>query len=102
MAFGKINDNDIPNELDSKDDKCVNRNSNVDAEDDHSIKSLSSSASSEEQARVNQLSFSPTRKDQVRKSLNKRGLPPLPKERKKHSLDVYETETLNNQELEKN
>ena len=61
---------------------------------------MTSLASSEEQVRVNQLNFSPTRKDHVGISLNKRGLPPLPKERKKISSDVYETETLNNQEIE--
>ena len=74
----------------------MNRNPSGDTEDDHSMDSMPSSTSSEEKESQNQLSLSPRRKDQVGTSYNKRGLPPLPKERKKLSLDEQEIETIAN------
>ena len=95
-TFEQINDNALSNELDNKNDICVNRNPSGDTEDDHSMDSMPSSTSSEDKESQNQLSLSPRRKDQVGASYNKRGLPPLPKERKKLSMDEQEIETIAN------
>jgi len=99
MAFERINDKEVSNEINNKEDICVISNPNGDADDGQSLESLASSTPSEEKVSEDQISCSPRRKDQVGISYNKRGLPPLPKERKKTSSHGIETENYMNQEL---
>ena len=99
MAFKDMNDKEVSSKINNKDDICVISNPNRDAEDGHSLESLASSTSSEEKASEDQISSSPRRKNQVGTSYNKRGLPPLPKERKKTSSHGKDTENIMNQEL---